>query len=68
LKKTGKFRSTEETVLVGYKKFSGDCLYCSKKGHKAAECFKLKNRNEVDERGAVVFMAETLDHEEPRHV
>jgi choline dehydrogenase-like flavoprotein len=37
LKKTGMFRSTEETVLVGYKKFSGDCRYCGKKGHKAAE-------------------------------
>jgi hypothetical protein len=48
LKKAGKFLSTEETVLVGYKKFSGDCRYCGKKGHKAAECFKkrddLKNK------------------------
>jgi hypothetical protein len=50
LKKGENFRSTEATVLVGYKKFSGDCRYCGKKGHKAAECFKkrddLKNKND----------------------
>jgi hypothetical protein len=50
LKKAGKFRSTEETVLVGYKKFSRDCRHCGKKGHKAAYCFKkrddLKNKND----------------------
>jgi hypothetical protein len=40
LKRSGKAKTSEETVLVGYKRFSGDCRYCGKKGHKAAECFK----------------------------
>jgi hypothetical protein len=31
LMKTGNFRSTEETVLVGYKKFSEDCRYGGRK-------------------------------------
>jgi hypothetical protein len=42
----------------------GLCHHCGRKGHKKAECFKLKNRIEVEEKGAVVLMAETLDHEE----
>jgi hypothetical protein len=40
LKKSGKAKTSEETVLVGYKRFSGDCRYYGKKGHKTAECFK----------------------------
>jgi hypothetical protein len=37
LNKSGVVMTNEETMLVGYKRFSGDCRYCGKKGHKAAE-------------------------------
>jgi gag-polypeptide of LTR copia-type/Zinc knuckle len=43
MKKAGKTDSTSETVLLGYKKFSGKCRYCGKQGHKAADCFKKRD-------------------------
>jgi hypothetical protein len=38
----GKIGTSGEPVLLGYKKFSGDCRYCGKRGHKAADCYKKK--------------------------
>ncbi|KAG7357828.1 zinc knuckle domain containing protein [Nitzschia inconspicua] len=29
-----------EKALTGFKKFSGNCNYCGKQGHKSAQCFK----------------------------
>jgi hypothetical protein len=43
LKKSGKIGTNSETVLISHKKFSGDCRYCGKKGHKAADCYKKKD-------------------------
>jgi hypothetical protein len=43
LKKVGKLGSADETALIGYKKFSGNCRYCGKKGHKASDCFKKRD-------------------------
>jgi hypothetical protein len=43
LKKSGKIGVNGETVLIGHKKFSGDCLYCGKKRHKAFYCYKKKD-------------------------
>jgi hypothetical protein len=37
--------SNGEAILMSYKKFSGDCSYCGRKGHKAADCSK-KRENE----------------------
>jgi uncharacterized ferredoxin-like protein len=49
LKKSANIKSSEETVLVGYKKFSGDCRYCGKKGHTSADCFKKRDdRNKTE--------------------
>jgi hypothetical protein len=48
----------------GKTSFQGSCHHCGKKGHKKADCYKLKNSREVEERGAVVLMAETTMNSE----
>jgi hypothetical protein len=49
LKKSGNLKATDEAALVGYKKFAGNCRYCGKRGHKAADYFKnqaeIKNKS-----------------------
>ncbi|KAG7340680.1 integrase core domain containing protein [Nitzschia inconspicua] len=46
----------------GKTKFQGECHHCGKKGHKKADCFKLKEAK-ADESGAVVLMAEDIAEE-----
>ena len=45
IKKSGKSDPKGETVLIGSKRFAGNCRYCGKKGHKAADCFKKKQED-----------------------
>ncbi|KAG7344883.1 gag-polypeptide of LTR copia-type [Nitzschia inconspicua] len=66
-----------EKALTRYKKFSGNCNYCGKQGHKSSQCFKkehaernenkksdkLKQEGKADESGAVVLMAEDIAEE-----
>jgi hypothetical protein len=40
------------------KGFQGSCHHCGKKGHKQADCFQLKKKNDNEEKG--VLMAESV--------
>jgi hypothetical protein len=50
IEESRKLKTAGENASIGYKRFSGDCRYLGKKGHKAADCFKKwdgqKNKND----------------------
>ena len=46
--KSGRTDPKGETVLVGNKRFAGNCRYCGKKGHKAVDCFKKNTHLETN--------------------
>ncbi|KAG7343615.1 gag-polypeptide of LTR copia-type [Nitzschia inconspicua] len=51
-----------EKALTGYKKFSGNCNYCGKQGHKSFQCFKKeqaeKYGNKKSDKGKTKFQGE----------
>ncbi|KAG7337993.1 gag-polypeptide of LTR copia-type [Nitzschia inconspicua] len=51
-----------EKALTGYKKFSGNCNYCGKQGHKSSQCFKKeqaeRTRNKKSDKGKTKFQGE----------
>ena len=41
-----------EKALVGFKRFSGNCHYCGKKGHKSSKCFKKQQEEKTKDGSA----------------